>query len=132
MAAVITANDGQMTIATVEQPVTTWTLTEEADEIETTNATDAATVRSFKPGRAGATFSAQIYSEEAVAEPVVGGEAGLAIELISKQGTADKKYAFNGIILSAEVVANIPAGDAVQIAVSGRVNGAITKTQYSV
>ena len=129
-ATLMTANDGQMTIATVEQPVITWTLTEEAEEIETTNATDAATERSFLPGRKGATFSAEIFAETAVAEPVVAGEAGLAIELIAKQGTADKKWAFTAIILSTEIVGNIPGGDAVKIAVTGRVTGAITKTQF--
>ena len=127
----MTANDGQMTIASVEQPVRTWTLNEEADEIETTNATDASTQRSFLPGRKGGTFSAEIYADDATAETAVGGEAGVAIELIAKQGTADKKWAFNGIILSSQKVANIPGGDAVLISLSGRVNGAITPTQYT-
>ncbi len=127
----MTGNDGQMTIATVEQPVRTWTLNEEADEIETTNATDASTQRSFLPGRAGGTFSAEIYADDATAETAVGGESGLAIVLVARQGSTDKSWAFNGIILSTQIVCNIPGGDAVLISLNGRVNGAITPTQYS-
>ena len=132
MATIVSGNDAQMTIAAVEQPVIDWEFTEESSEIDTTNATDAATEQSWLPGRAGATFSANIFVETAVAEPVVGGEAGLAIELIAKQGTTDKKWAFNGIILSVGVGVDVPGTDAAKIALSGRVNGAITRTQFTV
>lgn len=129
--ALMTGNDGDVTIATTSQPVRTWTLTEEAAEKETTNATDASTTRSFLADRAGGSWTAEIYADDATAETTVGG-AAVAIELISKQGTADKKWAFSSVILSTEIICNIAGGDAVLIRIGGRVSGAITPTQYSV
>jgi len=127
--ALMTGNDGDVTIATVSQAVRQWSLNEEVGERETTNGTDAANTRSFLPDRGGATFAAQIYSDDATVETAVGNEA--AWELISKQGTADKKYAFQGLLLTSAVECNIASGDAVLLNVTGRVTGAITKTQFS-
>lgn len=129
--ALMTGNDGDLTLATVSQPVRQWSLNEESGERETTNATDAATTRSFLADRAGATFEAQIYADDATEEQAVGG-AALAVELIAKQGTTDKKWAFSGIVLTSRKECNIAGGDAVLLSVTGRVTGAITKTQFTV
>ena len=128
--ALMTGNDGEVTIATTAQPVRTWTLSEEAAEKETTNATDASTVRSYLADRAGATWTAEIYADDATAETTVGG-AAVAIELIAKQGSTDKKWAFSSVILSTEIITSIAGGDAVLIRIGGRVTGAITPTQLS-
>ncbi len=122
-------NDGQLTIATVEQAVRTWSLNQEADEIDTTNATDASTERSWTGGRNGATWTAEVYADYGAAETLPPTSA--AIELIAKQGSTDKKWAFTGIILTANVVCNIPGGDAVLISYSGRADGAVTPSQYA-
>ncbi len=127
----MTANDGQVSIAAVEQPARTWTLNEESDEIDTTNATDAPTVSSFLPGRIKANFTAEIYADNLLAETIVGGEAGVAVILTARQGTTDKSWSFTAIILSSQIVANIPGGDAVLISIAGRVSGAITRIQFS-
>ncbi len=130
MFVLMTGNDGQMTIATVEQPVRQWSLNEEAGERETTNASDAANTRSFLADRGGATFEAQIYADNLLVETAVGGSA-VAIDLIARQGTTDKSWAFNGILLTSRVECNIAGGDAVLLSITGRVTGAITKTQFS-
>lgn len=127
----MTANDGQVTIATVDQPARTWTLNTEADEIDTTNASDAANQSSFLPGRIKSSFTAEIYADDLLAETIVGAEAGLAIILVAKQGTTDKSWAFTAVILSSQIVANIPGGDAVLISISGRITGAITQLQFT-
>lgn len=127
----MSANDGQVSLAAVEQPARTWTLNIEADEIDTTNATDAATESSFLPGREKANFTAEIYADNLLVETVVGVEAGVAVILVAKQGTTDKSWAFTAIILSSQIVANIPGGDAVLISIAGRVTGAITRLQHT-
>jgi len=123
-------NDGDVTIATTSQPVRSWTLNLEADEIETTNGTDASNAQSFLAGRIGGTWSAEIYSDDTTADRVVGG-AAVAIELIAKQGSTDKQWAFSSVINSVQIVTNIPAGDAVLATISGRITGAVTPSQYA-
>jgi len=130
MAVLMNGNDGDVTLATVSQKVRSWTMSLEADEIETTNGTDASDAQSFLAGRVGGTWSAEIYSIDTTADQVAGG-AAIAIELISKQGTTDKKWAFSSIINSVQIVTNIPAGDAVLVTISGRITGVVTPTQYS-
>jgi hypothetical protein len=128
--ALMSGNDGDLTFASTSLPCRTWTLSKEAGEIETTNSTDAATTRSFLAGRQGASFSAEVYADDATAEATVG-ETAIAAEFIAKQGTADKKWAASIMLTSAEIVCNIPEGDAVLIRYGGRITGAITPTQYS-
>lgn len=128
---IMTANDGQVTIATVDQPAKTWTLNTEADEIDTTNASDASNESSFLPGRIKSNFTAEIYADNLLVETIVGAEAGLAIILVAKQGTTDKSWSFTAIILSSQIVANIPGGDAVLISIAGRITGAITRVQFT-
>jgi len=130
MAVLMNGNDGDVTIATTSQKVRSWTMNLEADEIETTNGTDASDAQSFLAGRKGGTWSAEIYSIDTTADQTAGG-AAVAIELISKQGTTDKKWAFSSVINSVQIVTNIPAGDAVLQTISGRITGVVTPTQYS-
>lgn len=128
--ALMTGNDADLTFGGTSLPCRTFTLSKEASEKETTNSTDSATTKSFLADRAGASFTAEVYADDATAEATVGGSA-IAAEFIAKQGTADKKWAASVVVLGAEIVANISGGDAVLIRYSGRVTGAITPTQYS-
>ncbi len=70
------------------------------------------------------------HTANTTADQVAGG-AAIAVELIAKQGTGDKKWAFSGVITSVQIVTNIPAGDAVLSTISGRITGVVTPTQYS-
>ena len=127
--ALMTGNDGKMSIGGTAQPVRTWTLSEEASEKETTNATEAATQRSYLADRAGATWTAEIYADDAIAETTVGG-AAVALILVARDGGTDKDWQFNSVILSTEIICSIAGGDAVLIRIGGRVTGAITATQF--
>jgi len=123
-------NDGDVTIGGTSQAVKSWTLNLEADEIETTNGTDASDAQSFLAGRVGGTFSWEAYSNDNVADQVAGTSA--AFILVAKQGTStDKSWIFTGIINSVQVVTNIPAGDAVLVTGSGRISGAVTVAQFA-
>ena len=131
MAVLMNGNDGDITLGGTSQKVRSWTMNLEADEIETTNGTDASDAQSFLAGRVGGTFSWEAHSTDTVADQVAGG-AAVAVVLVAKQGgTTDKKWAFNGVLNSIQIVTNIPAGDAVLVTGSGRITGAVTPTQYT-
>jgi len=130
MAVLMNGNDGDITIGGTSQKVRTWTMNLEADEIETTNGTDASDAQSFLAGRKGGTFSWEAYSTDTVADQVAGTSA--AIVLFAKQGgSTQKQWSFTGIITSVQIVTNIPAGDAVLVTGSGRISGVVTPVQFS-
>ena len=129
--ALMNGNDGDVTIGGTSQKVRNWTMNLEADEIETTNGTDGSDAQSFLAGRKGGTFTAEIYSIDTTADQTAGG-AAVAIVLVSKQGGSTKKqWAFSAVLTSVQIVTNVPAGDAVLSTISGRIDGAVTPTQFS-
>ena len=131
MAVLMNGNDGDITLAGTSQKVRTWTMNLEADEIETTNGTDASDAQSFLAGRKGGTFSWEAYSTDTVADQTAGG-AAVAVVLFAKQGgSTQKQWSFSGVITSVQIVANIPAGDAVLVTGSGRISGVVTPVQFS-
>ena len=131
MAVLMNGNDGDATIGGTSQKVRNWTMNLEADEIETTNGTDASDAQSFLAGRKGGTVTAEIYSIDTTADQTAGG-AAVAMVLVAKQGGSTKKqWAFSAVLTSVQIVTNIPAGDAVLSTISGRIDGAVTPTQYS-
>ncbi len=131
MAILMNGNDGEVTIGGTAQKVRSWTLNLEASEIETTNGTDASDAQSFLAGRKGGTWSYEAYSVDTVADQVVG-DTALTIIFVAKQGTStDKSWAFTGKQTGVQVVTNIPAGDAVLVSASGRVDGVVTVAQFA-
>ena len=129
--ALMNGNDGDITLGGTSQKVRNWTMNLEADEIDTTNGTDASDTQSFLAGRKGGTFTAEIYSIDTTADQTPGG-AAVAVVLVAKQGGSTKKqWAFSSVLTSVQTVTNIPAGDAVLSTISGRIDGAVTPTQYS-
>lgn len=126
----LTGNDGDVTIATVSLFARNWRLNETAAEKETTNSSTASGARDFLADRAGAEFSCEAYIDSVVATITVGG-AAVAIELIAIEGTTDKAWTFNAVILQKEIICGIAGGDALLMNLSGRVSGAITETQLT-
>lgn len=128
--ALMTGNDGMVEVGGTELASRRWTLRTEHGEKNTTNSTTASDESEYLADRKQRTFEFEVYLADDTTEITTGGSAQ-AIILTSKTGTTDKAWSFNGVLLTEEIVNEIAGGEAVLARYSGRVSGAVTKTQFT-